>query len=245
MPRTCGHSSKVATGNGSDPPKKKGNQPATASHRKRTAASTTSSVNDGTRVSGLASIATASTAAKMAVAKLSTAVAAASSTVTTDGILDTNANKDDSDNFIPSHPCCGKKQKQDSLPFSLTTSTKASKSPPKASKSPPKNKQPKPCVCWWDHCPFPCIGQMLVDCSEDGCTHKMHQQCVEDFERDICYDEDRGKVMDTFYCHMNHPKKDLIESMLDCDNSVIGTGGGKKDTQSAVDPKSPRPLLPP
>ena len=143
MPRTHGHKSKVATGTGSDPPKKKGNQPATASHQKCTAASTTSSVNDWTRVSGLASIGAATTAATMAVAKLSTAIAAASSTVATDGILNTNANKDDSDDFILSPPCHGKKQKQDSLPFSLTTSTKASKSPPKASKLPPKNKQPK------------------------------------------------------------------------------------------------------
>jgi hypothetical protein len=154
------------------------------------------------------------------------------SIVAADGILDTNANKDDADDFIPSPPCHGKKQKQDSLPFSLTTSAKASKSPPKASKSPPKNKQPKPRICWWDYCPFPYIGHMHVHCSEDGCNCKMHQQCVEDFERDICYDEDRGKVMDTFYCHVHHPKKDLIESTPDGDNSVIGAGGGKKDTQS-------------
>ncbi len=72
----------------------------------------------------------------------------------------------------------------------------------------------------------------------------MHQQCVEDFERDICYDEDRGKVMDTFYCHVHHPKKDLIESTLDGGDSVIGAEGEKKDTQSAVDPKSPSILSP-
>jgi hypothetical protein len=148
MPRTHGGSSKVATGMGSDPPKKKGKQPATASRRKGTAASTTSSVDYGARVSGLASISPATTAATMAVAKLSTAVAAPLSIVADDGIFDTNANKDDADNFIPPPPRRGKKQKQDSLPFSLTTSTKASKSPPKASKSPPKNKQPKLRV-WW------------------------------------------------------------------------------------------------
>jgi hypothetical protein len=66
------------------------------------AASTTSPVDDVARVSGLASLASATTTATMAVAKLSTAVAAASSTVATDGILDINGNKDDVDNFIPS-----------------------------------------------------------------------------------------------------------------------------------------------
>jgi hypothetical protein len=109
MPRTCGGSSKVATGMGSDPPKKKGKQPATASRQKRTAASTTSSVDDGARVSGLASIAPATTAATMAVAKLSTAVAALLSIVAADGILDTNANKDDADDFIPPPPTSWKK----------------------------------------------------------------------------------------------------------------------------------------
>ncbi len=187
MTKTCGKSSKLAAGTGSDPLRKKGKQPATASYQKCTVASTTSSVDDGARVSAI-------TTATIAMAKLSTAVAAASSTVTADGILDINANKDDADNFIPSPPNHGKRRKKDALPTPWTSKTKASKLPP-------KNKQPKPRVCWWYHCPFSYIGQMLVHCSEDGCTCTMHDQFIEEFENDIGYNEDKGKVRYFFMSH--------------------------------------------
>ncbi len=240
MANTRGKSSKVATGIGSDPPKKKGKQPVTASRRKRTAASTTSSVDDAAKVSGLASLASATATTTMAVAKLSTVIAAASSTVTADGILDINANKDDADNFIPSPPRRGKKQKQDALPTPPNSNTKASKSPP-------KNKQPKPRVCWWYHCPFPYIGQMLVHCSEDGCTRTMHHQCVEEFEKDIGYNDSKDKIPDTFYCHTHHPKREFMEDLIGRSISPVYSDendGEKKDTQSAVNQNLPLPLPP-
>ena len=41
----------------------------------------------------------------------------------------------------------------------------------------PKNKQPKPIMCVWNSCPLPHIGQMIVQCSKDGCDATMHEQC--------------------------------------------------------------------
>ena len=84
-------------------------QPATSSCRKHTAASTTSSVDYGANVRGTVAAATA-TASTIAMAELTTAIAATSSIGTADGILDNDTNNTDVDksiNFIPSPPCHG------------------------------------------------------------------------------------------------------------------------------------------
>jgi hypothetical protein len=148
--------------------------------------SNSGSVNDVANVSGAAT-ATAN-ATTIAAAKTSTCIVAdvvATTVVALDGIMENNGNNayaNKSDSFISSPPHCGKKQKQDvlnQLPTSPSTN---------ALKLSPKNKQPKPCVCCWKHCPFPCIGQCIVHCTEDGCGVSMHKQCLYEFENDTGYE---------------------------------------------------------
>ena len=109
-------------GNGSDPTKNQGKQPATSSCQKHMTASITAnsgSVNDVANVSGAAT-ATAN-ATTIAAAKASTHIVAdvvATTVVALDGIVENNgnnANANKSDSFISSPPHCGKKQKQDVL----------------------------------------------------------------------------------------------------------------------------------
>ncbi len=110
-------------------------------------------------------------------------------------VVENSANNADAankpDDFIESPPRRGKKQKQHFI--------NKQASPTKPSTSPPRNKQPKRVLCFWEHCPFPYIGQMIKECSKEGCAATMHEQCLYEFENDIGYDDDAGKVEDTYY----------------------------------------------
>ena len=112
---------------------------------------------------------------------------------------------------VVASPRRGKKQKQSSLNAS----------------SPPL---PKPKYCCWSHCPFPHIGVMTKTCSTDGCGATMHEQCLYDFENDIGYNTQRGKVEDTYYCPNHHPRKDDIE------DDYISDDNDKDKNEDTVSP---------
>jgi hypothetical protein len=65
----------------------------------------------------------------------------------------------------------------------------------------------------------------------------MHEECLYEFENDINYDEDNGKVEDTYYCPLHHPKKKYIrndDSDSDSDSEDDegqGEGGNKAATK--------------
>ena len=69
--------------------------------------------------------------------------------------------------------------------------------------------------CIWKHCYYPHFRVTTVSCDADGCNNTMHPTCLHEFEHDIDYDEDTGKVEGSHYCPMHHPMK---HKLLDEDN---------------------------
>ena len=70
---------------------------------------------------------------------------------------------------------------------------------------------------------------MIKVCSHDGCGATMHEQCLYEFENDINYDEDNGKVRIHIIAPCITPKKNIRNDDSDSDSDSEddeGRGGG-------------------